>query len=185
MFQILQRIWHSAGLSFDGPTEYGGIAQLARAHGSYPWCREFKSPFRYFPGTLRCFESISGFFVDFTEKVTDYPLTNSIAMSPLLFAAFKVLGPPAFEAGSVFSPFLFSICRRFPTSSLSKEIRLRWWAHWKHRFLLQSCLPGWSRSNIRSANALSIPFPLSTPSIDNGLFKKNNWQVHFFVVTSN
>ena len=26
---------------------YGGIAQLARAHGSYPWCREFKSPFRY------------------------------------------------------------------------------------------------------------------------------------------
>ena len=26
----------------------GGIAQLARAHGSYPWCREFKSPFRYF-----------------------------------------------------------------------------------------------------------------------------------------
>ena len=28
-------------------TEYGGIAQLARAHGSYPWCREFKSPFRY------------------------------------------------------------------------------------------------------------------------------------------
>ena len=29
------------------PTKYGGIAQLARAHGSYPWCREFKSPFRY------------------------------------------------------------------------------------------------------------------------------------------
>ena len=28
-------------------SEYGGIAQLARAHGSYPWCREFKSPFRY------------------------------------------------------------------------------------------------------------------------------------------
>ena len=27
---------------------YGGIAQLARAHGSYPWCRGFKSPFRYF-----------------------------------------------------------------------------------------------------------------------------------------
>ena len=27
--------------------KYGGIAQLARAHGSYPWCREFKSPFRY------------------------------------------------------------------------------------------------------------------------------------------
>ncbi len=34
--------------SFEGACEkYGGIAQLARAHGSYPWCREFKSPFRY------------------------------------------------------------------------------------------------------------------------------------------
>ncbi len=30
-----------------GTTEYGGIAQLARAHGSYPWCRGFKSLFRY------------------------------------------------------------------------------------------------------------------------------------------
>ncbi len=27
--------------------EYGGIAQLARAHGSYPWCRWFKSSSRY------------------------------------------------------------------------------------------------------------------------------------------
>ena len=26
---------------------YGEIAQLARAHGSYPWCRGFKSLFRY------------------------------------------------------------------------------------------------------------------------------------------
>ena len=26
---------------------YGGIAQLARAHGSYPWCRGFESPSRY------------------------------------------------------------------------------------------------------------------------------------------
>ncbi len=24
--------------------EYGEIAQLARAHGSYPWCRGFESP---------------------------------------------------------------------------------------------------------------------------------------------
>ena len=30
-----------------GTTEYGGIAQLARAHGSYPWCRGFKSLSRY------------------------------------------------------------------------------------------------------------------------------------------
>ncbi len=28
-------------------TEYGEIAQLARAHGSYPWCRGFESPSRY------------------------------------------------------------------------------------------------------------------------------------------
>ena len=27
--------------------EYGEIAQLARAHGSYPWCRGFESPSRY------------------------------------------------------------------------------------------------------------------------------------------
>ena len=41
------------GSSPVGPIEFqytyhGGIAQLARAHGSYPWCREFESPFRYF-----------------------------------------------------------------------------------------------------------------------------------------
>ena len=29
-------------------TKYGGIAQLARAHGSYPWCRWFKSSSRYY-----------------------------------------------------------------------------------------------------------------------------------------
>ena len=28
-------------------SSYGGIAQLARAHGSYPWCRGFESPSRY------------------------------------------------------------------------------------------------------------------------------------------
>ena len=28
-------------------TFYGDVAQLARAHGSYPWCREFESPRRY------------------------------------------------------------------------------------------------------------------------------------------
>ena len=27
---------------------HGEVAQLARAHGSYPWCQEFKSPPRYF-----------------------------------------------------------------------------------------------------------------------------------------
>ena len=36
---------------------YGGIAQLARAHGSYPWCRGFKSLSRYYlrSGSRRCF----------------------------------------------------------------------------------------------------------------------------------
>ncbi len=27
---------------------FGEIAQLARAHGSYPWCQEFESLSRYF-----------------------------------------------------------------------------------------------------------------------------------------
>ena len=31
---------------------YGEIAQLARAHGSYPWCRGFESPSRYLYGIL-------------------------------------------------------------------------------------------------------------------------------------
>ena len=30
------------------PRKNGEIAQLARAHGSYPWCRGFESPSRYF-----------------------------------------------------------------------------------------------------------------------------------------
>ena len=29
-------------------TKNGEIAQLARAHGSYPWCRGFESPSRYY-----------------------------------------------------------------------------------------------------------------------------------------
>ena len=28
--------------------DYGEIAQMARAHGSYPWCRGFDSPSRYY-----------------------------------------------------------------------------------------------------------------------------------------
>ncbi len=31
---------------------YGEIAQLARAHGSYPWCRGFKSLSRYYQEPL-------------------------------------------------------------------------------------------------------------------------------------
>ena len=37
---------------------YGGIAQLARAHGSYPWCRWFKSSSRYYEKPVK-----AGFFV--------------------------------------------------------------------------------------------------------------------------
>ncbi len=33
-------------------TKNGEIAQLARAHGSYPWCRGFESPSRYLCGIL-------------------------------------------------------------------------------------------------------------------------------------
>ena len=32
---------------------YGEIAQLARAHGSYPWCRGFESPSRYLTKGLK------------------------------------------------------------------------------------------------------------------------------------
>ena len=31
----------------DSVNEYGGVAQLARACGSYPQCQEFESPLRY------------------------------------------------------------------------------------------------------------------------------------------
>ena len=31
----------------EGDTQYGGIAQLARALGSYPGCHRFKSSYRY------------------------------------------------------------------------------------------------------------------------------------------
>ena len=40
------------GSSPIGPIQYGEIAQLARAHGSYPWCRGFESPSRYLYGIL-------------------------------------------------------------------------------------------------------------------------------------
>ena len=42
--------------------DYGEIAQLARAHGSYPWCRGFESPSRYDIGREALFYSVSRFF---------------------------------------------------------------------------------------------------------------------------
>ena len=39
---------HGVGKNvYDILKENGEIAQLARAHGSYPWCRGFESPLRY------------------------------------------------------------------------------------------------------------------------------------------
>ena len=42
-----QRVTGSSPVGPIDLSEYGGIAQLARAHGSYPWCRWFKSSSRY------------------------------------------------------------------------------------------------------------------------------------------
>ena len=43
-----QRVIGSSPIGPIYQPNYGGIAQLARAHGSYPWCRWFKSSSRYF-----------------------------------------------------------------------------------------------------------------------------------------
>ena len=54
--------------------EYGGIAQLARAHGSYPWCREFESPFRYaktlelFQGLFCCIGKAGAYFISISDE---------------------------------------------------------------------------------------------------------------------
>ena len=50
---------------------YGGIAQLARAHGSYPWCRWFKSDFRYLITRRIC---SLGFFASLEEIA--FPMTQ-------------------------------------------------------------------------------------------------------------
>ena len=54
---------------------YGGIAQLARAHGSYPWCQEFESLSRYamrhladfvpgvFPFQIICWQNLVFFLI--------------------------------------------------------------------------------------------------------------------------
>ncbi len=39
---------------------YGEIAQLARACGSYPQCRGFKSPSRYYLRTLKSLQGFQG-----------------------------------------------------------------------------------------------------------------------------
>ena len=61
-------------------TKYGGIAQLARAHGSYPWCREFKSPFRYYERKAICekrvaFFAFSCLFWKRIKRIINFPET--------------------------------------------------------------------------------------------------------------
>ena len=60
--------------------KYGGIAQLARAHGSYPWCREFKSPFRYYERKAICekrvaFFAFSCLFWKRIKRIINFPET--------------------------------------------------------------------------------------------------------------
>ena len=52
--------------------EYGEIAQLARAHGSYPWCRGFESPSRYDED----FEIFSKFFCVIGNFVSIFNFTE-------------------------------------------------------------------------------------------------------------
>ena len=48
-----QRVIGSSPIGPIPQIEYGEIAQLARAHGSYPWCRGFESPSRYLTKGLK------------------------------------------------------------------------------------------------------------------------------------
>ena len=58
-----QRVIGSSPIGPIDIKEYGEIAQLARAHGSYPWCRGFESPSRYYNEKIRRSEfKICGFF---------------------------------------------------------------------------------------------------------------------------
>ena len=61
------------GSSPIGPI-YGGIAQLARAHGSYPWCRWFKSSSRSsgFEGALE------GTFLYYKKNIFGDTITSII-----------------------------------------------------------------------------------------------------------
>ncbi len=50
-------VWHN--MLYRMKTKYGEVAQLARARGSYPRCRRFKSVLRY----LKCVADCSTFFL--------------------------------------------------------------------------------------------------------------------------
>ena len=55
--------------------ENGEIAQLARAHGSYPWCRGFESPSRYLYGIL----AQLGEHLPYKQRVTGSSPVTSIS----------------------------------------------------------------------------------------------------------
>ena len=74
-------------------TKNGEIAQLARAHGSYPWCRGFESPSRYYTKdesvnrvkVYRLFY-VAGIFI---QKYTKFLFTIAI-IPKILYNAKKV-----------------------------------------------------------------------------------------------
>ena len=60
----------------------GEIAQLARAHGSYPWCRGFESPSRYYTKdeSVNRVKGLQAFYVTgiFMQKYTKFLFTIAI-----------------------------------------------------------------------------------------------------------
>ena len=58
----------------------GGIAQLARAHGSYPWCRWFKSSSRYLYGIL----AQLGEHLPYKQRVTGSSPVGPIFIKPVM-----------------------------------------------------------------------------------------------------
>ena len=63
-------------------TKNGEIAQLARAHGSYPWCRGFESPSRYYTKdeSVNRVKGLQAFYVAgiFIQKYTKFLFTIAI-----------------------------------------------------------------------------------------------------------
>ena len=52
-YEVIIRATQAPKDAYEKAKEYGEIAQLARAHGSYPWCRGFESPSRYLTKGLK------------------------------------------------------------------------------------------------------------------------------------
>ena len=74
---------------------YGGIAQLARAHGSYPWCRGFESPSRYYKMSIKSasFLFVLHFMLHILEKwfkmwVSVWTVNSSVNAAPSVKVSF-------------------------------------------------------------------------------------------------